>query len=159
MSPIYLTSSNPNIFWHCLYNRNVNNKAVLLAQLFSTTEPLIILLYIVFIYIYTHKRHLYYLKNIDHPLEYSISRQSLMPGGMFSMFLHLHFLTCWPKPHIRYSCLRQKKSFLGTVSAATHHMSHGLLLSINCAAVFNEVGSEPSFVHKKQQQRNNILAI
>lgn len=95
----------------------------------------------------------------DHPLEYSISRQSLMPGGMFSMFLHLHFLTCWPKPHIRYSCLRQKKSFLGTVSAATHHMSHGLLLSINCAAVFNEVGSEPSFVHKKQQQRNNILAI
>lgn len=78
-------------------------------------------------------------------LGYSISRQSLMPGGMFSMLLHLYFLTCWPKPYINYSCLWQKKSVLGIVSVATSQMPHGLLLSINCAPVFKK---EPSFIHK-----------
>lgn len=87
-------------------------------------------------------------------LEYSISRQSLMSGGVFSMLLHLYFLTRWPKPYINYSCLWQKKSVPGIVSVATCQMSHGLLQSINCAPVFKK---EPSFINeiKFQQVQKN----
>lgn len=73
------------------------------------------------------------------------SRKSLMSGGMFSMLLHLYFLTCWPKPYINYSCRWQKKSGLGIVSVATCQMSHRLSQSINCSPVFKK---ESSFNHK-----------